>query len=122
MKKNVEKRCKLCNKPYTYRYDLFERKCISNLYLQLNIRNPRFISNKERYLCTKIALRNHKLFLSKEKKYALAENYIAIDYINKMDLKSLEEPKRELLDNIKNISLFKKNYIPFLQSTSLNDL
>ncbi len=121
MKNNVEKRCKLCNKPYTYRYDLFGRKCISNLYLQLNIRNQRFISNKEKYLCTIIALRNHKIFLSREKKYALAENYIAMDYINKMDLKSLEEPKRELLDNIKNISLFRKNYIPFLQSTSLND-
>lgn len=121
MENNVEKRCKLCNKPYTYRYDLFGRQCISNLYLQLNIRNPRFISNKEKYLCNIIALKNHKFFLSKEKKYALAENYIALDYINKMDLKSLDEPKKDLLGNIKNISFFKKNYIPFLQNTSLND-
>lgn len=77
MKNKTEKRCELCNKPYIYKYDLFGRKCVLNLYEQLNIKNSRFFSNKEKYLCNRIALKNHKLFLSKEKKYALTRNYIA---------------------------------------------
>ncbi len=65
-----EKRCLLCNKPYDYKYKMFGRGCLDNIYGVLNFHKPpQFVWNKESYLCTKIAWKNHKYFLSKTKKY-----------------------------------------------------
>lgn len=99
-----EKRCILCNKTYNYKYDLFGRGCLDNLYKLLQFsKSPRIIWNKELYLCTRIAWRNHKFFLNKNKKYALAQKYIALKYLNKMNY--------DFLDDIKaNISAFSKKY------------
>ena len=72
-----EKRCVLCNKPYDYKYAMFGRGCLDNLYWLLEFsKPPRIVWNKELYLCSKIAWKNHKFFLSKKKKYALAQKYI----------------------------------------------
>ena len=101
------KKCVICNKTFDYDYDLFGRTCLKNLYEQLSISNPTFASNKEAHLCNKIAHRNHKYFLGKEKKYALTENYIALDYLERMNLKQTENIKEKIQDNIKNISTFK---------------
>ena len=67
MENNInEKRCLLCNKPYNYKYKMFGRGCLDNLYELLEFsKPPRFIWNKETYLCTRIAWRNHKFFLRK---------------------------------------------------------
>ena len=121
MPNSEEKRCIICNKPYDYQYDLFGRNCLMNLYTQLNVSNPRFISNKEKHLCNVIAHRNFKFFLGKNKKYALIENYIALDYLKKMDLKSVENIKPKLTENIKNISIFKRYAKSMLPIYSLND-
>jgi len=42
------------------------------------ISKPFKILNKENYLCIRIAWRNHKFFLNKNKKYELAKKYIAL--------------------------------------------
>ena len=63
-----EKRCVLCNKPYNYKYAMFGRGCLDNLYALLKFsKPPGFIWNKESYLCTQIAWKNHKFFLNKNK-------------------------------------------------------
>ncbi len=116
-----EKRCIICNKPYNYHYDLFGRNCLMNLYTQLNISNSRLIANKEKHLCNVIAHRNFKFFLSKNKKYAITENYIALDYLKRMDLKSVEDIKLKLTENIKSISIFKRYTKSMLPIYSLND-
>ena len=91
------------------------------LYTQLNISNSRIILNKEKHLCNVIAHRNFKFFLGKNKKYALTENYIALDYLKRMDLKSVEDMKFKLTENIKNISIFKRYTKSMLPMYSLND-
>lgn len=118
---NEEKRCIICNRPYNYHYDLFGRRCLANLYTQLNISNSRLISNKEKHLCNVIAYRNFKFFLGKEKKYALAKNYIALDYLKRIDLKFTEDIKNVLKENIKKISIFSKYIKSMLPIYSLND-
>ena len=51
-----EKRCLLCNKPYDYKYKMFGRGCLDNIYGVLDFHKPpKFVWNKEAYLCTKIA-------------------------------------------------------------------
>ena len=81
-----EKRCLLCNKPYDYKYKMFGRGCLDNIYGELGIRKPpRFVWNKEAYLCTKVAWKNHKYFLSKTKKYDLTQKYIALNYLKNMN-------------------------------------
>ena len=116
-----EKRCIICNKPYNYYYDLFGRNCLSNLYTQLNISNSRLVSNKERHLCNVIAHRNFKFFLSKKKKYALTENYIALNYLKQINLKCIENIQKELKENIKKIFFFNK-YVKLMKPKySLND-
>ena len=82
-----EERCILCNRPYDYEnYKLFGRGCLSNLYELLGIsKPPRGTKDKEMYLCNKIAHRNFKFFLSKKKKYKLAEKYIALKYLDKIN-------------------------------------
>lgn len=122
IKEQNEKRCVLCNKPYDYKYQMFGRGCVDNLYTLLEIKKtPRIISDKELYLCTRIAWRNHKFFLNKNKKYALAQDYIALNYLNKMDLEFLEDTKEKISSDIRKISAFSKNNVrnvPF----ELNDV
>lgn len=117
-----EKRCKLCNKPYEHHYSLFGRGCLENLYELLGFSKPRrIIWNKELYLCTKIAWKNHKFFLGRKKKYALAQKYIALNYLNKMKYEFLDDVKEKILNDIKNISIFSKNIVETI-SFSLNDI
>ena len=117
-----EKRCLLCNKPYEYKYKMFGRGCLDNIYGELGIRKPpRFVWNKEVYLCTKIAWKNHKYFLTKNKKYDLAQKYIAFKYLEKMNLGALDDVKTKLTNDIKNITTFSKSRTE-LMSFTLNDI
>lgn len=46
-----EKRCLLCNKPCDYKYKMFGRGCLDNIYEELGIHKPfRFVWNEELYL------------------------------------------------------------------------
>ena len=123
MVKNIEeKRCVLCNKPYNYKYSMFGRGCLDNMYSLLEFKKaPRFIWYKELYLCTRIAWRNHKFFLSRNQKYNLAQKYIALSYLNKMDCNFLDDIKKQIKNDINNISIFSKNVIETI-SFSLNDI
>lgn len=117
-----EKRCILCNKPYDYKYAKFGRGCLDNIYGLLEFsKPPRIVWNKELYLCTKIAWKNHKFFLSKKKKYALAQKYIALNYLNKMDYAFLDDIKKKIKNDINNISVFSKNIVDTISFT-LNDI
>lgn len=117
-----EKRCKLCNKPYEHHYALFGRGCLENIYELLNYsKPPRIALNKELYLCTKIAWKNHKFFLSKKKKYALTQKYIALNYLNRMNYEFLDDVKEKILNDINNISVFSKNIVETISFT-LNDI
>lgn len=117
-----EKRCMLCNKPYNYKYEMFGRGCLEKLYDLLGFpKSPRIIWNKELYLCTRIAWRNHKFFLSKKKKYVLAQKYIALTYLNMMNYESLNDIEEKISNDIKNITIFSKNIIETI-SFSLNEI
>lgn len=117
-----EKRCLLCNKPYDYKYKMFGRGCLNNIYGELGIRKPpRFVWNKELYLCTKVAWKNHKYFLSKTKKYDLTQKYIALNYLNNMNFDTLKDIEEKMLKDIKNITPFSKNTVE-LMKFSLNDI
>ena len=117
-----EKRCILCNKPYNYKYDLFGRGCLDNVYGLLEFsKPPRIVWNKELYLCTRIAWKNHKLFLSRKKKYALAQKYIALNYLNRMNYNSLDGIKEKIKNDINSISVFSKNIVEAFSFT-LNDI
>lgn len=125
-----EKRCILCGRPYEYdEYNLFGRGCLSNLYELLGIANPpRKTKNKEMYLCNKIAHRNLKFFLSKNKKYKLAEKYIALKYLEKINFNKysydmpieskdidynsfLDDIKEKISNDIKGISVLYKDTV-----------
>ena len=107
-----EKRCILCNKPYDYKYAMFGRGCLDNLYEILNFsKSPKFVWNKEMYLCTKIAWKNHKFFLNRKKKYILAQKYIALNYLNKMNFETLNNIKEKISRDINNITTFSKNTV-----------
>lgn len=117
-----EKRCVLCNKPYNYKYTMFGRGCLDNLYGLLEFsKPPRFIWNKELYLCTQIAWRNHKFFLSKNKKYALAQKYIALNYLNRINYGFLDNIKEIISKDINSISVFSNNIVNTISFT-LNDI
>lgn len=117
-----EKRCILCNKPYNHNYTMFGRGCLDNLYGLLKFSKPsRFVWNKELYLCTKIAWKNHKFFLSKKKKYNLAQKYIALNYLNRMNYEFLDDIKEKILKDINSISAFSKNIVESISFT-LNDI
>lgn len=117
-----EERCKLCNKPYDYHYELFGRGCLENLYELLNFSKPnRLVKNKEMYLCNRIAWKNHKFFLSKKKKFVVAEKYIALKYLDKINFDFFNELKEEIYQDIKSISVFSKN-IEEKVSFKLNDV
>lgn len=117
-----EKRCVLCNKPYDYKYVMFGRGCLDNLYGLLEFsKPPRIVWNKELYLCTIIAWKNHKFFLSKRKKYALTQKYIALNYLNRMNYNFLDDIKNKIKNDINNISVFSKNIVDTISFT-LNDI
>lgn len=101
---------------------MFGRGCLDNLYGLLEFsKPPRIVWNKELYLCTKIAWKNHKFFLSKKKKYALAQKYIALNYLNKMDYDFLDDIKKKIKNDINNISVFSKKIVDTISFT-LNDI
>lgn len=117
-----EKRCLLCNRPYNYKYEMFGRGCLDNLYELLGLaKSPRIIWDKELYLCTRIAWKNHKFFLSKKKKYVLAQKYIALTYLNMMNYEALNDVKEKISNDIKNIKTFSKNIVETI-SFSLNEI
>ncbi len=117
-----EKKCLLCNKTYNYKYKMFGRGCLNNLYEQLNVsKPPRIFGNKELYLCTRIAWKNHKFFLSRNKKYEITRKYIALNYLNKIDYPILNNLKKQLSEDISNISIFSKNIVENVSFT-LNDI
>ncbi len=117
-----EKRCILCNKPYNYKYVMFGRGCLDNLYDLLGFsKPPKIIWNKELFLCTKIAWKNHKFFLSKKKKYALAQKYIALNYLKLMNLEFLEDIKEKISKDINSITVFSKNIVETISFT-LNEI
>ena len=117
-----EKRCILCNKPYDYKYAMFGRGCLDNLYGLLEFSKPsRIVWNKELYLCTRIAWKNHKFFLSRKKKYALAQKYIALNYLNRMNYNLLDDIKKKIKNDINSISVFSKNIVDTISFT-LNDI
>ena len=117
-----EKRCLLCNKPYDYKYKMFGRGCLDNIYVILDFHKPpKFVWNKEAYLCTKIAWKNHKYFLTKKKKYDLAQKYIAFNYLEKMNLEALNDVKTRLTNDINNINTFSKSRTELISFT-LNDI
>ena len=64
---------------------------------------------------------NSKYFLSREKKIALAKNYIALSYLNKIDLNFTKDEKNKLKENINNISPFKTLQGSTLPEYALND-
>ena len=116
------KKCLLCNKPYTYKYQMFGRGCLDNLYNFLEISKPLLIiGNKEMHLFNKIAQVNHKFFLSKQKKYILAQKYIALKYLEKMNLESLTDIIMGLKSDISSISIFSKKMLNSV-SVTLNEL
>ena len=117
-----EKRCLLCNKPYDYKYKMFGRGCLDNIYEELEIHKPlRFVWNKELYLCTKVAWKNHKYFLSKTKKYDLTQKYIALNYLKNMNFDALKDIEEKMLKDIKNITPFSKDTVELMTFT-LNDI
>ncbi len=117
-----EKRCLLCNKPYDYKYKMFGRGCLDNIYGVLDFHKPpKFVWNKEAYLCTKIAWKNHKYFLTKKKKYDLAQKYIALNYLKNMNFDALKDIEEKMLKDIKNITPFSKDTVELMTFT-LNDI
>lgn len=117
-----ERRCLLCNKPYDYKYKMFGRGCLDNIYGVLNFHKPpKFVWNKESYLCTKIAWKNHKYFLSKTKKYDLTQKYIALNYLKNMNFDALKDIEEKMLKDIKNITPFSKDTVELMTFT-LNDI
>ena len=102
----VEKKCMICNKPFDYRNDMFGRGCLNNLYKQLDISVPKYTLNKEKHLINAVSHKNSKYFLSKDKKEAVLKNAIALSYLNLIKLDFTEKLKKELVDNIRNISIF----------------
>ena len=116
-----EKRCIICNKPYNYHYRMFGRGCLDNLYELLGFSKPFKILNKEKYLCTRIAWRNHKFFLNKSKKHELAKKYIALSYLNKMNYNLLDDIKEKIRNDINGISIFSKEITSTILFT-LNDI
>ena len=100
---------------------MFGGGCLDNLYELLDIPVPKRISNKEKYLLDAIAHKNSKYFLSREKKIAIAKNYIAWSYLNKINLNFTKDEKSKLEDNIKNISPFKSLQGLYMPEYLLND-
>ena len=101
-----DRKCILCNRPYDYKYIMFGRTCLENLYKQLKVGKIGSFFNKENHLLNSISHRNLKFFLSKSKKQAVLENYIELDYIKRMNLKSMDSIREQIERNINRISAF----------------
>jgi hypothetical protein len=99
---------------------MFGRGCLDNLYKLLEFSKPRVL-NKEKYLCTRIAWRNHKFFLNQTQKYELAKKYIALSYLNKMNYNLLDDIKEKIKNDINSISIFSKGITNTISFT-LNDI
>ncbi len=92
------------------------------MYDLLEISYPiRLVKDKEMYLCNRIALRNYKFFLGKKKKYVLAEKYIALKYLDKIDSDFFNNLKDKIPTDIRNISIFRRDFIEILPF-KLNDV
>lgn len=117
-----EKRCLLCNRAFNHEYEMFGRECLDNLYDLMGFSKKfRITKNKEMNLCIRIAWRNHKFFLNKNKKYLLTQKYIALNYLNKMNYDSLNDIKVKISKDINSINPFSKNTIETI-SFKLNDV
>ncbi|MBQ9012073.1 MAG: hypothetical protein IJ094_00555 [Bacilli bacterium] len=102
-----KKKCKLCNRTYSYSYKLFGRGCFNAECSLLNISIPKKEKDKEKYFCNKIAKRLNKYGISQSQKYDLAEKYLTLEYLNKIKLGDLSKAKKQLEKEINNISFSK---------------
>ena len=93
--------CKLCNRKFNYSYHLFGRSCLENEYKLLGISKPKKVKNRELYLCNHIAKQMHLTGLNNDEKYVLAEKYLTIQYLNKIEYGDLDKQINKLLENIK---------------------
>lgn len=102
-----KKRCKLCNRTYSYSYKLFGRGCFNAECNLLNIKIPKKEKDKEKYFCNEIAKKYNKYGLSQNKKYDLAEKYLTLEYLNKIKYGDLSKEKKQIEKEINNISFSK---------------
>lgn len=104
----LKKRCKLCNRTYSYSYQLFGRGCFNTECNLLNIEIPKNEKNKEKYFCDEIAKKLNKYGISQNKKYNLVEKYLTLEYLNKIKYGDLSKEKQQIQMEIENI-LFSKS-------------
>lgn len=117
-----DKRCVVCNKQFDSNNKLYGPGCLKNMYDLVNIPVPSgLFKDKEKFLCTKIAHKNHKYFLSLDKKYFLSELYISLLFINRMNLKFLDDIKNKIISDISNVKIFSSNNIKSV-NFKLNDV
>lgn len=102
-----KKKCKLCNRPYSYSYKLFGRGCFNTECSLLNISIPKKEKDKEKFFCNEIAKRFNEYGISQSQKYDLAEKYLTLEYLNKIKLGDLSKAKKQLEKEINNISFSK---------------
>ena len=102
-----KKRCKLCNRTYSYSYQLFGRGCFNTECKLLNIKIPKNEKDKEKYFCNEIAKKFNKHGLSQNKKYNLAEKYLTLEYLNRIKYGDLSKEKKQIKKEIDNISFSK---------------
>lgn len=91
-----KKRCKLCNRTYSYSYQLFGRGCFNTECKLLNIKIPKNEKDKEKYFCNEIAKKFNKHGLSQNKKYNLAEKYLTLEYLNRIKYGDLSKEKKQI--------------------------
>ncbi len=118
-----KKTCKLCNRTYSHKYNLFGRGCFDTERRLLHVRIPKEEKNKEKYLCDVIAKRLHKYGLSQSKKYELATKYLTLEYINNIEYGDLSEEKEQLQKEIDDISITKviKDTVDLLLDNDVNN-
>lgn len=100
----AKKKCKLCNRTYSYSYKLFGRGCLNSECRLLNIEIPKNEKNKEIYFCNEVARRLKKTNLSQSKKYDLAEKYLTLEYLKNIKYGDLSEEKEYLEKEIDSVS------------------
>ncbi len=100
---------------------MFGRGCLDNIYGELEYVSHLDLYGIRNYIYVLKLLENHKYFLSKTKKYDLIQKYIALDYLEKMNLEALNDVQTSLTKGIKNITTFSKSRSE-LMSFTLNDI